>query len=96
MSGKVDEKDRMLLALTIIPITNFIGANYFYVGNLELGFIKLVLSLLFMWVVYTLYGEQHGFGIIGPIFVGSLFLIGLIIWWLGDIYRLCIKNKIKK
>jgi hypothetical protein len=94
MPGKVDEKDRMLLALTIIPITNFIGANYFYLGNIAVGWIKLALSGLLVWIIVETINNPV-FGVIGSILAGLFFFTVSVVWWISDIYRVCIKNDLR-
>ena len=88
-------KDRILVALTIFPVTDFIGANYFYLGNMAVGFIKLVLSLFLIWTIYSIFGGEHGFGVIGLIVVGLFLLSVNGVWWISDIYRVCIKSDLK-
>jgi hypothetical protein len=61
------------IVLTIIPITDFLGANWFYLGYNKIGIAKLCLLLAFI-----LSGAALNFGLL-------FLLLVVILWWLIDI-----------
>ena len=64
----------LAIVLTVIPITDILGANWFYLGRGKMGAAKLALFLVCM-----VSGIAIGSDLV------SLFLLILIVWWLVDI-----------
>ncbi|GAH52056.1 unnamed protein product [marine sediment metagenome] len=67
----------MAIVLTVIPITDILGANWFYLGRKKVGFAKLALFF-----IYLVAGVATG---VENLDVGLFFGLVVVIWWLIDI-----------
>ena len=92
-SGK---NESLILILTIIHVTDFIGANWFYLGNIAADCGKIVLSGLLLWIYLYFVITRPGLEAIAIYFIGVIIFAISVIWWLIDVYLLCIKEVYKK
>jgi len=67
----------MAIVLTLIPITDILGANWFYLGRKKVGFAKLALFLIYL--VAAIATGVRNLGLI------LFFALVMTIWWLIDI-----------
>ncbi len=63
----------LAIVLTVIPITDILGANWFYLGWTKVGIAKVALFLLYLIFGVVMFD------------LGLLFLFILVIWWIVDI-----------
>ena len=96
MVSKSGKNESLLLVLTIIPVTDFIGANWFYLKNTTIGWIKAILSVVLIAIVLYLYVGNPGEEAWGALYLGFCILAFSIAWWLVDVYLLCIKDDSRK
>jgi len=64
----------LAIVLTVIPITDILGANWFYLGRGKIGAAKVAVFLAYMVT-----------GIVTGFELALLFLGIVVIWWLVDI-----------
>ena len=60
---------RIFLTLTLIPVTDFVGVNWFYVGNTIVALGKIGFLALFIPVVIGFYITIPNFGAVVYIFL---------------------------
>ena len=95
MADKPDRKFRVLLLLTLIPFTDFVGANWFYMRNDSIGgLFKIVLSapMLGIWLFLVL--DKPGLEAIGLVALGSLLFAVSVIWWIVDIFLVALRKRL--
>ena len=86
---------RVILTLTLIPVTDFVGANWFYMRNDSIGgLFKIVLSapMLGIWLFLVL--DKPGLEAIGFVALGSLLFAASVIWWLVDIFLVALRKRL--
>ena len=90
MADKSDRKLWIVITLTAIPITDLVGANWFYTKHTMIGLIKITLCLTTIsLVVVANVLNQFGaaFGAMGVIIIG-------ILGWIADIFLVCLRKKL--
>ena len=93
MTAKSGRKFWVVLALTLIPVTDFVGANWFYMRNTVGGWLKIALCilLLLIWLsAWFVEGEEAW----GPFFLFIYFLGASVIWWLVDIFLVVLRKRL--
>ena len=90
MADKSDRRFWIVLTLTAIPVTDFVGANWFYTKHTMIGLIKITLCLLTISLVLianVLNQFGAAFGAMGVIIIG-------ILWWIVDIFLVCLRKQL--
>ena len=90
MADKSGRKFWVVLTLTAIPVTDFVGANWFYTRHILVGLIKIVLCLAVIGLVYraNVYIDWGaGFFALGVMFIGVL-------WWIVDIFLVVLRKRL--
>jgi len=90
MADKSDRRFWIVLTLTTIPVTDFVGANWFYTKHTMIGLIKITLCLLTISLVLianVLNQFGAAFGAMGVIIIG-------ILWWIVDIFLVCLRKQL--
>ena len=90
MPDKSDRKFWVVLLLTAIPVTDFVGANWFYTEHTLVGLMKIALCILLIALVYVANVLNHfgaAFGAMGVIIIG-------VIWWIVDVFLVVLRKRL--
>ena len=90
METKLERKFWIMLLLTAIPITDFIGVNWLYMTHTLVGLMKIALCILLIALVYAsnvLNNYGAAFGVLGVIVIG-------VIWWIVDIFLVVLRKRL--
>lgn len=80
METKPTKSLTMAIVLTIIPITDMLGANWFYLGRTKMGIAKVAVFLLYIVVGILLSGD------VGAMLGWMMFfMLVMVVWWIVDI-----------
>jgi hypothetical protein len=90
MANTSGRKFWIILTLTAIPATDFVGANWFYTKHTLVGLMKIALCLIIIALVYVANVLNHfgaAFGAMGVIVLG-------VIWWIVDIFLVVLRKRL--
>ena len=90
MANTLGRKFWVVLTLTAIPVTDFVGADWFYTRHNLVGLTKVALCLLVIGLVYVA-NIFNQFG--AAFFAAGVIFIG-IIWWIVDIFLLVLRKRL--
>jgi hypothetical protein len=93
MANKPKRKFWVLLTLTLIPFTDFVGANWFYMRNAIVGGLKVALFLLLLLPFLSLFWIE-GEDAWGIYIFDFYVLAGIIAWWIVDIVLVAVQKRL--
>jgi hypothetical protein len=96
MAAKSERKFWVLLTLTVIPLTDFVGANWFYLRNARGGLGKVGLcALLLLLLLCFLLLPNPGLAVSVELqFFGLFVSATIIIWWIVDIFLVALRKRL--
>lgn len=92
MADKLERKFWVVLLLTAVPVTDFVGVNWFYTRHTVVGLVKIALILLL--IVLALVANSMGEGGWGVLGVWLIFFAIGVLWWIVDIFLVALRKRL--